>query len=108
MAVWPARGSRVEVSMTERFMIRARLRRDRAAAAIAPLLVPTEPGAKAGASHRLIWSLFADTPDRRRDFLWRETGPGTFLILAPRAPEDRLGLFEIDPPKPFAPALIAG
>jgi len=26
------------------------------------------------AHHRLLWSLFSDDPDRRRDFLWREEG----------------------------------
>ena len=55
-----------------------------------------------------MWSLFADAPDRRRDFLWREMEHGTFLILSARKPLDGHGLFDIDEPKPFAPALEPG
>ncbi len=57
---------------------------------------------------RLVWSLFADGPDRRRDFLWRRMDDGAFLVLSARPPEDRHGLFEIDEPKTFAPVLAAG
>jgi len=93
--------------MSELCLVRARLRRDRPAAALAPLLLPQDDGARAGAAHRLIWSLFADSPDRRRDFLWRETNPGEFLALARRAPADPHDLFHLDW-KPFAPSLHAG
>ena len=93
--------------MTDRFLVRARLRRDLAAAALAPLLVPSDSGGKVGAAHRLVWALFADGPDRRRDFLWRQTRPGEFLILAARPPADPHGLFTLDY-KPFAPALREG
>ena len=57
---------------------------------------------------RLVWSLFADGPDRRRDFLWRRMDDGAFLVLSARRPDDRHGLFEIDEPKAFAPALAPG
>ena len=57
---------------------------------------------------RLVWSLFADGPNRRRDFLWRRMDDGTILVLSARRPEDRHGLFEIDEPKAFAPALASG
>ena len=55
-----------------------------------------------------MWSLFADTPERKRDFLWREMDAGVFLILSARPPEDRLGLFEVAEPKPFTPVLVPG
>lgn len=57
---------------------------------------------------RLVWSLFADGPNRRRDFLWRRMEDGAFLVLSARRPEDRHGLFEIDEPQVFAPALASG
>lgn len=87
---------------------RIALRRDGSTAALARLLVP-EGGAapRSAAGHQLLWSLFADSPDRRRDFLWREEGPGRFLTLSAREPVDGHGLFHLDS-KPFEPALLAG
>lgn len=93
--------------MSAPYLVRARLRRDRPAAALAPLLLPAEEGARVGAAHRLIWSLFADGSDRRRDFLWREIGPGAFLALARRPPADPHDLFHLDW-KPFALSLSPG
>ncbi len=74
--------------------------------------MPGDNDARISASHRLIWSLFADGPDRVRDFLWREDGGGVrqrtaFLVLSARVPVDEHGLFEIET-KPFAPELRAG
>ncbi|MGH7073106.1 MAG: type I-E CRISPR-associated protein Cas6/Cse3/CasE, partial [Stellaceae bacterium] len=88
-------------------LARARLRRDRPAQALARVLVPDEPGAQFGAAHALVWSLFADGRDRRRDFLWRQTRPGEFLILAARPPTDPHDLFALEY-KPFAPILYPG
>ncbi|MYD99907.1 MAG: type I-E CRISPR-associated protein Cas6/Cse3/CasE [Alphaproteobacteria bacterium] len=70
----------------------------------------TSPGGPGSVDvdRRLVWSLFADGPDRRRDFLWRRMEDGTFLVLSERRPEDYHGLFEIDEPKAFAPALAPG
>jgi CRISPR system Cascade subunit CasE len=90
------------------FLSRARLRRHVPAAALRELLLPDDDGRRAGAGHRLVWTLFADAPDRERDFLWREADQGVFYLLSGRPPEDRHGLFELDPPKPFAPALRPG
>ncbi|MGE0260425.1 MAG: type I-E CRISPR-associated protein Cas6/Cse3/CasE [Alphaproteobacteria bacterium] len=89
------------------FLVHARLRRDRPAQALARVLVPQEDGARLGAAHSLVWALFADAPDRRRDFLWRETRPGEFLILATRQPADHHDLFLLEH-KPFAPTLYTG
>ena len=86
---------------------RARLRRDVPAQSLARLLVPEDPGLRLRAGHHLVWALFADDRDRRRDFLWRQTSPGEFLILAARPPSDPHGLFVLEY-KPFAPALRAG
>ena len=93
-----------------RYLSRVRLRRDASIRALVPLLLGnTGRGGPSGQpGHHLVWSLFADGADRKRDFLWRETGAGAFLILSARQPEDRHGLFEIDEPKPFTPALEPG
>lgn len=86
---------------------RARLRRDSPAAALARILVPEETGRRLGAAHSLVWALFADGRERRRDFLWREMRPGELLILAARMPADPHNLFDLEC-KPFAPALRPG
>jgi CRISPR system Cascade subunit CasE len=88
-------------------LARARLRRDVPAQSLAHLLVPNDPGLRLGAGHHLVWALFSDGRDRRRDFLWREAQPGEFLILAARPPSDPHRLFDLEY-KPFAPALRAG
>lgn len=68
-----------------------------------------EKGRIMDAHHRLLWALFADSPDRERDFLWRSEGKGRFLVLSRRRPAvDGAGLF--DPPdiKEFEPDLRPG
>jgi len=90
------------------FLSRIALRRDGSAAALARLLVPeggTAPRSAAG--HHLLWSLFADSPERKRDFLWREDAPGRFMTLSARMPVDGHGLFHVEG-KPFAPELREG
>jgi CRISPR system Cascade subunit CasE len=93
--------------VSELVLGRARLRRDVPAVAFAALLVPSDPDQQVGASHRLLWSLYADSPDRSRDFLWRQTRAGEFLMLGPRTPVDTHGLFEVEH-KEFAPELRPG
>ncbi len=94
--------------MTALWLSRARLRRDTAAAgSLARLLVPDGNGPRAAAAHRLAWALFADTPDRTRDFLWREEAPGRFMALSARPPTPLAGLFDVEA-KPFEPVLAAG
>ena len=89
---------------------RIRLQRNPATGTLAPLLTHGASfGHNAGQhGHHLIWSLFADHPDRRRDFLWTRTGRDSFLTLSARPPADTHDLFEIDEPKPFTPALRPG
>jgi CRISPR system Cascade subunit CasE len=93
--------------MSPPYIVRAKLRRDVPAVAVARLLVPSDPNERMDAAHRVIWALFADGPDRARDFLWRETRPGEYLALSARKPVDEHGLFHLEH-KPFAPALRAG
>lgn len=99
------------------WLSRVRIARGADLDALRPLLDPgaLHPGAMDGiqlglrtdAHHRLIWTLFADVPDRRRDFLWRDEGQGRFTLLSQRPPSPSR---VFDPPevKPFAPALLAG
>jgi CRISPR system Cascade subunit CasE len=92
--------------MSEFWLSRARLRRDAPVMALARLLVP-DSAARPAAMHHLVWSLFADGPERRRDFLWREEAPGRFMTLSRRPPVNIEGLFELDS-QPFAPVLSPG
>lgn len=93
--------------MSARYLSRVRLRRTEASvAALARLLVPEDGPARTVAGHHLMWSLFSDGADRRRDFLWREESPGRFLTLSARLP-DGTDLFEVKS-KPFEPALAVG
>lgn len=93
--------------MSRLLLSRAKLRRNSPVAALAKLLVPDDVSARTAASHHLVWSLFADGPDRRRDFLWREEAPGQFMALSSREPSDPHGLFDLDF-KPFEPDLSPG
>ena len=94
--------------MSALWLSRARLRRDTAAiGSLARLLVPDGEGPRLAAAHRLVWAIFADTPDRQRDFLWREEAPGRFMALSARPPEPVPDLFDVDF-KPFEPALAHG
>lgn len=101
--------------MDGHYLTRVRLRHDASVAALAPVLLPSDPNARIGVAHRLMWSLFADHPERRRDFLWREEqrsdprpGRSSFLVLSRRVPDNRHDLFDMDPPKTFAPVLAKG
>jgi CRISPR system Cascade subunit CasE len=98
-----------------RWLTRIRLKRDVPAAALGRVLLPDDPSERCQTAHRLLWTLFADDPDRRRDFLWREERPGRgtsgrggFLVLSEREPVDAQGLFDMDPPKTWAPVLAEG
>jgi len=89
------------------YFSRLRLRRDASIAALIPMLLPEDEGARIESGHRLLWSVFADGPDRRRDFLWREKDRGVYYVLSQRPPALGLGLFEIDT-KRFEPSLAPG
>ncbi len=93
--------------MTGLFLGRASLKIDAPISALARLLVPGDAHDRAAAAHRLVWALFADGPDRARDFLWREEVPGRFMTLSARPPADPHGLFDLSF-KQFEPALSPG
>lgn len=86
---------------------RLRIASNPSAAALSRLISPEETGARRGAHHRLIWAAFADHPDRRRDFLWREEERGVFFTLSERPPM-AIDLFEPPEIKPFQPQLARG
>lgn len=59
--------------------------------------------------HRALWTLFADRPDRERDFLYRRMNDGTqpeFLCLSARPPVGD-GRWNVET-KPFAPRFLTG
>ena len=89
------------------YLSRLTLNREASAAALLPLLNPREPGASADAHHRLIWSVFSDSPDRKRDFLWRFDGRDRFYTLSRRPPQSS-SLFNPPETKVFAPVLRTG
>lgn len=91
--------------MTELWFARARLARDASLAAIMPLLERRDTRLS---GHALVWSLFADGPERSRDFLWRENADGAYFMLSRRPPCDPHHLFDLAEPKLFAPKLAAG
>ena len=89
------------------YLSHLRLSRKTSARALAPLLTPGHPAARRAAQHNLLWSVFADGPDRDRDFLWREERENSFLTLSARPPT-QTDLFEPHQVKEFAPALAPG
>jgi len=89
------------------YLSQIRLARSPAAQALAPLLAPSDPAARRSAQHNLLWSVFADGPDRRRDFLWREERDGSFLTLSARPPVQS-DLFQPHRVRDFAPVLTPG
>ena len=90
------------------YLSRVSLKRNASVEALVPLLLGNTARGGCTSGHHLVWSLFADSPDRLRDFLWREIDTGVFIILSTRLPIDRHQLFEIAEPKPFTPTLRPG
>jgi len=60
--------------------------------------------------HKLVWNLFADHPDRKRDFIYRHepvNGWPTFYTVSQREPQDASGMWEVTP-KEYRPNLRTG
>jgi len=58
-------------------------------------------------NHGLVWSLFSRADEASRDFLFRESDAGSFIIVSQRQPEDPHGLWNVAP-KPYEPELNRG
>jgi CRISPR system Cascade subunit CasE len=93
--------------MSDLFLSRISLRADPSVATLAPILFDNVGRHRSEASRRLVWTLFADREDRKRDFLWREDDVRRFYVLSSRLPEDRHELFTVET-KAFKPALSPG
>jgi len=60
--------------------------------------------------HRQLWSLFADSDERKRDFLYRceeKLGGVVFFVVSDREPRDTRGLWQIES-KTYQPQLNTG
>lgn len=60
--------------------------------------------------HQLLWRLFDDDPDARRDFLFRREDAAElpqYFVLSQRKPEDRRGLWRVET-KAYQPRLYTG
>jgi CRISPR system Cascade subunit CasE len=93
--------------MSGLFLSRITLRTDPSVATLAPILFDAAGRHRSEASRRLVWTLFADSENRRRDFLWREDAAGRFYVLSSRQPQDQHRLFTVET-KAFEPALSPG
>lgn len=89
------------------YLSRIRLSRSPAVQALSPLLASQDHALHRSADHNLLWSVFADGPERKRDFLWRAEADGSYLTLSARPPQP-LDLFEPHDIKPFTPVLTQG
>lgn len=83
--------------------------RPEARRALLGVLDPTLRRDRIQFAHGMLWTLFGDTAERTRDFLfvvesWR---PFTAIVRSARPPRDALGVWEIAP-RPFAPVLEPG
>lgn len=82
-----------------------RLRRD-----VSPKEVVAHSNGHAYQLHKLIWNLFSDGPDRKRDFLYRYEGLRgwpTFYTVSEREPNDASDLWEIQS-KEYSPKIAMG
>jgi CRISPR system Cascade subunit CasE len=57
--------------------------------------------------HSLVWDLFTDAPDRKRDFIYRQDmvqGLPAFYTVSEREPNDRYNVWHVEI-KPYAPLI---
>lgn len=89
------------------YFSRLSLNRNAPTQALSRLLNPDDYNVRTDAHHQLIWTLFSDSKDRRRDFLWRADRQGRFYTLSARPPISN-GLFNPPETKVFEPKLAVG
>ncbi len=58
-------------------------------------------------AHQALWDVFSDSPDRKRDFLYRQMDQGAFLAVSRREPAPGPDLSQRDV-QPYTPALRTG
>ena len=58
-------------------------------------------------SHKALWMLFGDRPDRTRDFVYRETDPLRFLVVSEREPVNHDDAWDLEV-KAYNPRIRAG
>lgn len=88
-------------------MILSKAKLSRAAGTQGSLAKVLLSGTQGDRSHGLVWSLFSKSDDAKRDFLFREIEPGSYMIISSREPIDPHGLWIVKS-QPFAPALHVG
>lgn len=88
------------------WLSRVRLRRDQPSQAFVPLLQPRDESERSDTWHKLLWGLFHEMRDDRRDFLWRLEDDVAW-VLSRREPRDPHGLFDLRT-KPLPLSLSAG
>jgi len=57
--------------------------------------------------HQALWDLFADHPDRKRDFIYRPMDNGRFIVISKRPPTDKKSVWNIEL-KEYDPKLKRG
>ena len=77
-------------------MIITRARLDRSHGTSGSLAKVLMSGADNDRSHGLVWSLFNDGETETRRFLYRESEPGSFIVVSEQAPSDPQRLWTID------------
>jgi CRISPR system Cascade subunit CasE len=58
-------------------------------------------------AHRLVWTLFSQTGEEARDFLYRQIEPGEYLVLSQHPPNDPSGLWAMTV-RAFDPSFATG
>lgn len=61
-------------------------------------------------AHQLVWNLFDNTPDQKRDYLYRRDtlhGQTIFYVVSLRTPSPRSELWEVET-KPYSPVIVPG